>query len=136
MKLNLIPTYQLGEALKSNHFATYSPKNGQLRLSADYVRDKNLANKFLKTFVDHENQVIAWLPAENGDISKLKGLHQVKSYNEGKTWLIALTKAEINKALKIDPNSDKEYKRLEIQTQKRAIVGIDADYVVVKPNVK
>lgn len=134
MKLNLIPTYQLGEVAKSSHFATYAPKTGQLRLSADYVRDRNLAGRFLKTYADAENRVIAWTLAENGDLSKLKGLAQVKSYNGGKTFQISLPKKDINAAMRIDMDAD--YKRLDIATHKRAMFGADADYVVLKPNSK
>lgn len=132
MKLNLIPTYQLAENLKSSHFATYTPKTGGLRLSADYVRDHGLAGKWLKTFADADNKVLAWTVAESGDIKALKGLKQVVTYNQGKTFQISLPKSDINKALKIDLT--KEYKRLEILTQKRALFGADADYVIIKPN--
>lgn len=132
MKLNLIPTYQLAESLKSNHFATYTPKSGSLRLSSDYVRDKNLAGKWLRTFADAENKVIAWTLAESGDISKLRGLAQVKTYNDGKTFQISLPKGDIGKALRID--IERSYKRLEIRTQARAMFGASADFVIIVPN--
>lgn len=115
-----IPESQLTSTrVGKDHTVSINGKYGYFRLSNDYIRDNNLAGKYIKLYADKQKKAIGWKVMKETSLAALKDYRKITLYEKNiKGTICHSSSIGIGSIIKALGVKDKVYKKLPIHTYK------------------